>query len=107
MKIVKVVDENKREFGLNEKGDITELIIPEYIIRFDDKEEYEKAEPIIMEAVELGFDVYHGQTTASKLTYDNDCGKVYATNGTLVSFIENKNFHELKEIMKKIMMTSK
>lgn len=107
MKIVKIVDENKRELGLNEKGDITELIISEYIIRFDDKEEYEKVELIIMEAVKLGFDVYHSQTKSSKLVYDGECKKVYATNGTLVSFIDNKNSHELKEIMRKIMVIVK
>lgn len=107
MKIVKFVNENRRELGLNEKGDITELLTSEYAIRFDDKEEYEKAEPIIMEAVKLGFDVYHSNTTSSKLTYDSDCGKMYATNGTLVSFVDNKNSNELKDIIRKIITTTK
>ena len=107
MKIFKVLNENKRELGLNEKGDITELFASEYVIRFDDKEEYEKAEPIIMEAVKLGFDVYHSQTKASKLTYDSKCGKVYATNGMIVSFTENKESHELTEIIRKLMTTVK
>lgn len=105
MKIVKFDNDHKKELGLNEKGDITELFAPEYVIRFDNKEEYEKVEPIIMEAVKLGIDVYHSQPTASKLIYE--CGKVYAMNGTIVSFTENKKSHELKEIIRKIMMIIK
>ena len=105
MKIVKFDNDHKKELRLNEKGDITESFASEYVIRFDDKEEYEKAEPIIMEAVKLGIDVYHSQPTASKLTYE--CEKVYAMSGTIISFIENKKSHELTEIIRKLMTTVK
>ena len=107
MKIIKFSNVNGRELSLDEKGDITELNTTEYVIRFDNKEEYEKAEPVIIEAVKLGVDVYHSQTKASKLTYDSKCGKVYATNGMTVSFTENKESHKLEEIMRKLMTTVK
>lgn len=109
MKIVKIANESRRELGLNEKGDITELITPEYTIRFDDKKEYEKAESIIIETVKLGFDVYISQpnTVKNKLTYDSECGKVYDNTGVLISIIENEKSHGLKGIIRKIMETTK
>jgi len=109
MKVFKCTNNDIEAISLDEKDEIYKIVPYEYVIRFDNKEEYDNVESTIMKGVELGLDVYHGENNTSKLEYDSKCNKVFATCGVTITLTSNDETKTsiLENLVKEIMIKNK